>query len=318
LKPENLLLDKDYNLKLADFGFATMLGGKAYCGWLKTYLGTQGYMAPEILSKSSQYYGISTDIFAAGVILFILVTGKPPWSKASPQNMNYHKFCTNRHTEFWKEQRNQIRQKDTAFDFSKDFMSLINSMLAFDPTHRPTVGEILTSEWMRSADVPTHPEVLEEFNRRTMIIAPERMLQDLTTDQMNADNLETVMAQQGDTEDARSRGPNPLSTQSLEVVKFPVGDFGGRKSAIVSNLDCKTFFKTIAYIASRLGANEVKTNVNKAKITLTKFVEEESLILKVNFYESDAGLKIADFIKKTGPLMEFHKLVAEIKRLYQN
>lgn len=105
MKPENLLLDDQYNLKLADFGFATMLGGKAYCGWLKTYLGTQGYMAPEILSKSSQYYGISTDIFAAGVILFIMVTGKPPWAKASPQNINYHKFCTNQHTEFWKEQR---------------------------------------------------------------------------------------------------------------------------------------------------------------------------------------------------------------------
>jgi hypothetical protein len=55
-------------------------------------------------------------------------------------------------------------------------MSLVNSMLAFDPTHRPTVGEILSSEWMRSVDVPSHAEVLEEFNRRTMIIAPDRML----------------------------------------------------------------------------------------------------------------------------------------------
>lgn len=313
-----MLLDYQYNLKLADFGFATMLGGKAYCGWLKTYLGTQGYMAPEILSKSSQYYGISTDIFAAGVILFIMVTGKPPWGKASPQNINYHKFCTNQHTEFWKEQRKQIRQKDTAFDFSKHFMSLVNSMLAFDPTHRPTVGEILSSEWMRSVDVPSHAEVLEEFNRRTMIIAPDRMLKDLTTDQTNADNLETVMAQQTNNGDARSRGTDTLANQSLEVVKFPAGDFGGRKSAIVSNLDCKTFFKTIAFIAKKLGANEVKTDVNKAKIRLTKFVDGESLILKVNFYESDAGLKTADFIKKTGPLMEFHKMVTEIKKLYLN
>jgi len=123
LKPENLLLDDQYNLKLADFGFATLLGGKAYCGWLKTYLGTQGYMAPEILSKAGQYYGIPTDIFAAGVILYIMVTGKPPWTKASPQNFNYNKFCTNQHLDFWKDQRKHIRKNDPQFDFSKSFIS---------------------------------------------------------------------------------------------------------------------------------------------------------------------------------------------------
>lgn len=58
--------------------------------------------------------------------------------------------------------------------------------------------------------------------------------------------------------------------------------------------------------------------MKKAQIAVTKFVEGETLILKANFYESDSGLKTADFIKKAGPLMEFHQLVGEIKELYKN
>jgi serine/threonine protein kinase len=46
IKPENILLDKDFILKLTDFGFGTYLSR----GELKTYLGTEGYMAPEIRS----------------------------------------------------------------------------------------------------------------------------------------------------------------------------------------------------------------------------------------------------------------------------
>ena len=50
LKPENLLFDSRFNLKLADFGFATMLN-KNKSGKLNTILGTEGYMAPEINAK---------------------------------------------------------------------------------------------------------------------------------------------------------------------------------------------------------------------------------------------------------------------------
>lgn len=48
LKPENLLIDKDYNLKIADFGFAGPIEGRDGQGYLHTKLGTLNYMAPEI------------------------------------------------------------------------------------------------------------------------------------------------------------------------------------------------------------------------------------------------------------------------------
>jgi serine/threonine protein kinase len=48
LKPDNILLDKDFNIKIIDFGFATKLSGTDDTGFSTTFLGTVPYMAPEV------------------------------------------------------------------------------------------------------------------------------------------------------------------------------------------------------------------------------------------------------------------------------
>jgi serine/threonine protein kinase len=65
------LLDEKFNLKIADFGFAAPIDGKDDSGFCKTKLGTEGYMAPEIHMKKP-YIGASVDLFACGIILFIM------------------------------------------------------------------------------------------------------------------------------------------------------------------------------------------------------------------------------------------------------
>lgn len=85
LKPENLLLDESYTLKIADFGFAAPLDGRDGSGNLYTKLGTMSYMAPEIHMKQP-YQGSSVDLFAAAIILFIMVAQHPPFSAAQPKD----------------------------------------------------------------------------------------------------------------------------------------------------------------------------------------------------------------------------------------
>ena len=53
LKPENILLDSDFNIKLVDFGFACPLEGRDGTGFIRSVIGTPGYMAPEILERQA-------------------------------------------------------------------------------------------------------------------------------------------------------------------------------------------------------------------------------------------------------------------------
>lgn len=75
LKPENLLLDKDKNIKVADFGMAAWEGGDAL---LHTSCGSPHYASPEVVAGES-YHGSVSDIWSCGVILYALLAGRLPF-----------------------------------------------------------------------------------------------------------------------------------------------------------------------------------------------------------------------------------------------
>jgi len=94
LKPENVMLDDDFNVKLADFGFCT---GNAVS---ETRKGTVGYMAPEI-EMGQEYSAPAADLFALGVILFIMRAGHPPFVQSTVEDMYYKCVIANRLDKFW-------------------------------------------------------------------------------------------------------------------------------------------------------------------------------------------------------------------------
>jgi serine/threonine protein kinase len=131
LKPENLLFDENFSLKIADFGFATALAGKDNSGLLRTILGTEGYMAPEINAKNP-YSGTAVDLFAAGIILFVMYSGHPPFQKADPKVCPYYKcLCTNKHAMFWQAHSKSKPNKNNFY--SEHLINLFNGLFAHDP-----------------------------------------------------------------------------------------------------------------------------------------------------------------------------------------
>ena len=100
LKPENIFLDHEFDLKLADLGFATKLDKVPGREMLVEYLGTPGYMAPEQI-EGLPYSGQAVDIFASGVILFILMTQHPPFVNSASNDKLYKYIKCNRTDVFW-------------------------------------------------------------------------------------------------------------------------------------------------------------------------------------------------------------------------
>ena len=163
IKPENILLDDKCNLKLADFGFATAMAGKDGSGKLHSQKGTLGYMAPE-LNAGQPYVGEKVDLFAVGVLLFIMAAQHPPFRKASTQDAFYKLFCTQNDL-FW----TKMSAGKPPGLFSPEFKSLINSLMALDPARRPLISELKAHPWF-SGPTPTPAEVQADFaNRRSKV-----------------------------------------------------------------------------------------------------------------------------------------------------
>lgn len=99
LKPENILFDKDYILKVSDFGLSTLSAGTLGDGYLHTRVGTEGYKPPEV--EEGNYTGIQTDLFAVGVILFVMYSGNPPFMSTKPLDKIYKLIKNKKWETFW-------------------------------------------------------------------------------------------------------------------------------------------------------------------------------------------------------------------------
>ena len=121
IKLENILLDSHNTLKLADFGFSSQKPIN------ESFKGSQYYICPEII-KGIEYSGQSADIFAAGVVLFIMVAKHPPFTLATIKNANYNMLVTNKNMQFWKCHGKGKEGGENYF--SEDFKDLVSLMLS--------------------------------------------------------------------------------------------------------------------------------------------------------------------------------------------
>jgi len=160
LKLDNILFDKDFNIKICDFGLS-----KFDLGERISFVGTPGYRAPEIWQakdKKIPYLGIPYDIFSCGVILFNIVTGKAPFRFALDTDEKYKLILLNDFEGFWK--------IFSIYNLSTDFKSLVSLMLTKEPTKRPSIDEIKNHCWMKKINLSLINELkLELASRKEQI-----------------------------------------------------------------------------------------------------------------------------------------------------
>ncbi|XP_039530631.1 calcium/calmodulin-dependent protein kinase type II delta 2 chain isoform X5 [Rhinichthys klamathensis goyatoka] len=224
LKPENLLLAskmKGAAVKLADFGLAIEVQGdqQAWFG----FAGTPGYLSPEVLRKDP--YGKPVDMWACGVILYILLVGYPP---------------------FWDEDQHRLYQqiKAGAYDFpspewdtvTPEAKDLINKMLTINPSKRITASEALKHPWICQRSTVASMmhrqetvECLKKFNARrklkgailtTLLVtrnfSAAKSLLNKKTDGVKVNNKTNIASSPKDT------GPAPALEPQTTVIHNPV------------------------------------------------------------------------------------------------
>ena len=145
LKPENILLSAGGNLKIADFGLATLFEYKGETKVCKTSCGSPPYTAPEVLNCDSKfakkldhgYQGDYVDIWSCGVVLFVLLVGNTPWDEPLDRSYEYDQYV----------KTNGRPDDELWHNLPAETLSLLRGMMRVNPKERLSLAEIRRHPW---------------------------------------------------------------------------------------------------------------------------------------------------------------------------
>nr|QHR97370.1 calcium/calmodulin-dependent protein kinase type II subunit alpha isoform C3 [Sogatella furcifera] len=280
LKPENLLLAskaKGAAVKLADFGLAIEVQGEQHA-WFG-FAGTPGYLSPEVLKKEP--YGKPVDIWACGVILYILLVGYPP---------------------FWDEDQHRLyaQIKAGAYDYpspewdtvTPEAKNLINQMLTVNPSKRITASEALKHPWIcqreRVASVAHRQETvdcLKKFNARRKLKGA------ILTTMLATRNFSSrsIITKKGDGSQVKESTDSSTTLEDDDVKEDKVKGGVDRSSTVIAKdpeelrIVCPN--KTISQISTNSYGSARKQEVIKMT---------EQLLEAINVGDYEAYTKICD------------------------
>uniref|UniRef100_A0A3P8W032 non-specific serine/threonine protein kinase n=1 Tax=Cynoglossus semilaevis TaxID=244447 RepID=A0A3P8W032_CYNSE len=172
LKAENLLLDADMNIKIADFGFSNefTLGNK-----LDTFCGSPPYAAPELF-QGKKYDGPEVDVWSLGVILYTLVSGSLPFDG---QNL--------------KELRERVLRGKYRIPFymSTDCENLLKRFLVLNPSKRGTLEQIMKDRWINTG---FDEEELKPYTEPELDITDQKRIDVMVGMGYNLDKIQESLA----------------------------------------------------------------------------------------------------------------------------
>ncbi|KAI5290605.1 Chk1 protein kinase, partial [Ascosphaera atra] len=144
IKPENILLSADGNLKIADFGLATLFQYNGRTKLSTSLCGSPPYIAPEVISRSTRgqakgagYRADLVDVWSCGIVLFVLLVGNTPWDAPTDESYEYCEYINsdlNPEDELWAR-------------LPKESISLLRGMMHPSPSSRLTMEDVRKHPW---------------------------------------------------------------------------------------------------------------------------------------------------------------------------
>ena len=145
IKPENILLSAEGNLKIADFGLATLFEYNGVRKLCTTSCGSPPYTAPEVLTCDSKlarklgkgYFGDFVDIWSCAVVLFVLLVGNTPWDEPLDRSYEFYEFV-----------KTNGRPEDELWSkLPTDTLSLLRGMMRIEPLERLSLADVRRHPW---------------------------------------------------------------------------------------------------------------------------------------------------------------------------
>ena len=324
IKIDNILLDENFNPKIADFGFATLIQGKEGNGLLRSPLGTLSYAAPEILQHRS-YNGMKADVFSLGVVLLTPVTGKIGFLEATKRDKYYKNIMKNNFEYYWELVNKQIPQT------SQEFKNLYQKMINYDPNKRPLIQEIIDKDpWLDEIRKLNNEElkdleneIYNEFLNREKIVLKELS--------------ETMNANEKDESYEASRGIGEIEyfSNDLDLKYAKTGINMKNFVKIDGEIKPYKFMNTLVNKIKEKFECQVNIDANKYKFTI-EFInkeeeneekeeedednddEEEGVkqidsVIEVKLFQSYKSGYILRFVKKAGTMDDYYKNLDGVK-----
>ncbi|KAK8065545.1 hypothetical protein PG997_012292 [Apiospora hydei] len=205
LKPENILMSESGNLKLADFGMATMFEYKGQHKLSTTMCGSPPYIAPEVLTSGrtdkksgevTKYAAELTDMWSCGVILFVLLVGNTPWDQPTKDSWEFQEYV-----------RTNGRSTDNLWGrIPTDALSLLRGMMNIEARKRFSFAQIRQHPWYTRNNkfLAANGQISDPLNLAT------QMLENLRIDFSQQPSSSQRHSQPAATGDAMDLDPAPV------------------------------------------------------------------------------------------------------------
>ena len=320
LKDANILLDDKYNPIINDFGLSQNIYDKdGQINKITGKIGTQYIRCPQMFEKDVYYNGIDADIFSLGVLLFKLVLGMRGFLNA--EHKSYNNIKNKDYEHYWE------RFKDKK-ELSPEFKNLYLSMVAYEPSERPRIDEILNDPWFKEInnwlknDINKYKLLENEFAHYLGKI--EKGIKDtseISTKSTEASEKDNQNVRGSSFDDNELYFKQDLKPKKLEgernfkdYIKIK-GDFNARRANRFMN-------SLVNKIIDKFGENcYLEASKNKLKFIIEFDDEEENeeeelqCTMKVNMYECNDNEFLLGFKKKQGDLEVFYDNFLKIKEI---
>ena len=317
IKPVNIVFDKNFNPIIIDFGLSDRIKNEK--GQEIIYIGNKGtlqYKCPEMWAKSI-YKGVESDIFSLGAVLFNLLTGRVGFNTSQKSDELYKLINNNKgddNESYWNAIKTGINK-----EFSKEFKELYLKMVAFKPSERPSIEDILNSEWLKEIN---NLKQEEENNLENEV----RNYLENIYNEIKKENKEIKVAVKLQENDYKTRGGDNETKFFYHNVKLK--KISDKRININHYLILNGDFSKVDFMNSL--ANELKEKFNFEKseesLKLTIHFEKEQkneeneeeiddCIIALELFEYQNGKYLLDFMRIQGGIPEYYRGFKKIKEI---